>query len=36
MYTIDKNLTIENASIGFRNFSGKEGRFNPLLSAYLL
>lgn len=29
MYTIDKNLTIENASIGFKNFSGKEGQFNP-------
>lgn len=29
MYTIDKNLTIENAKIGFRNFSGKEGQFNP-------
>jgi hypothetical protein len=27
--TIDKNLTIENAKIRFRNFSGKEGRFNP-------
>ena len=25
---INKNLTIENARIGFRNFSGKEGRFN--------
>ena len=30
MYTIDKNLTIENASIGFKNFSGKEGQFNPV------
>ena len=27
MYTVDKNLTIENASIGFKNFSGKEGQF---------
>lgn len=26
---INKNITIENARIGFRNFSGKEGRFNP-------
>jgi hypothetical protein len=26
---IDKNLTVENAKIRFRNFSGKEGRFNP-------
>lgn len=25
---INKNITIENAKIGFRNFSGKEGRFN--------
>lgn len=23
------NVTIENARIGFRNFSGKEGKFNP-------
>ena len=30
MYTVDKNLTIENASIGFKNFSGKEGQFNPV------
>ena len=26
---INKNITIENARIGFRNFSGKEGRYNP-------
>lgn len=26
---INKNLVIENAKIGFRNFSGKEGKFNP-------
>lgn len=25
----NNNITIENARIGFRNFSGKEGRFNP-------
>ncbi len=24
-----KNLSIENAKIGFRNFSGREGQFNP-------
>lgn len=24
-----KNLSIENARIGFRNFSGREGQFNP-------
>ena len=24
-----KNVLIENADIGFRNFSGKEGKFNP-------
>jgi hypothetical protein len=26
---IRNNITIEGARIGFRNFSGKEGRFNP-------
>lgn len=26
---INKNITVENARIAFRNFSGKEGRFNP-------
>lgn len=26
---VNKNITIENARIGFRNFSGKEGKFNP-------
>lgn len=26
---VNKNLVIENAKIGFRNFSGKEGKFNP-------
>ena len=26
---VNKNIVIENARIGFRNFSGKEGRFNP-------
>lgn len=26
---MDKNIIIENAKIGFRNFSGKEGKFNP-------
>lgn len=26
---INKNLVVENARIGFRNFSGKEGKFNP-------
>lgn len=25
----NQNIIIENARIGFRNFSGKEGRFNP-------
>lgn len=25
----NKNIAIENARIGFRNFSGKEGKFNP-------
>lgn len=25
----DNNIVIENARIGFRNFSGKEGKFNP-------
>jgi len=29
MLYIKKNLSIENARINFRNFSGKEGRFNP-------
>ena len=24
-----RNVVVENARIGFRNFSGKEGRFNP-------
>ena len=26
---VNKNIVIENARIGFRNFSGEEGRFNP-------
>jgi hypothetical protein len=26
---VNSNITIENAKIGFRNFSGKEGQFNP-------
>ncbi len=26
---INQNIVIENARIGFRNFSGKEGKFNP-------
>ena len=26
---VNKNLVVENARIGFRNFSGKEGKFNP-------
>lgn len=26
---IKSNIAIENARIGFRNFSGKEGKFNP-------
>ena len=26
---IKENITIENVRIGFRNFSGKEGKFNP-------
>ena len=26
---VEKNIIIENASIGFRNFSGEEGKFNP-------
>lgn len=26
---VNDNIAIENAKIGFRNFSGKEGRFNP-------
>lgn len=26
---MNKNVVIENAKIGFRNFSGKEGRYNP-------
>ena len=26
---VNKNIIIENARIGFRNFSGEEGRFNP-------
>lgn len=26
---VNKNIVIENADIGFRNFSGEEGRFNP-------
>lgn len=26
---VKSNITIENAKIGFRNFSGKEGKFNP-------
>jgi hypothetical protein len=26
---IKSNITIENARIGFRNFTGKEGQFNP-------
>ena len=26
---VDNNIVVENARIGFRNFSGKEGKFNP-------
>lgn len=26
---VNKNIVIENARIAFRNFSGKEGKFNP-------
>lgn len=26
---VNKNIVIENARIGFRNFSGEEGQFNP-------
>lgn len=26
---VDKNIVIEGARIGFRNFNGEEGRFNP-------
>lgn len=26
---VKSNITIENARIGFRNFTGKEGQFNP-------
>ena len=26
---INENIVIENAKIGFRNFSGEEGQFNP-------
>lgn len=26
---VKNNITIEDAKIGFRNFSGKEGKFNP-------
>jgi hypothetical protein len=28
--TLDKPITIENARIGFKNFSGKAGKFNPV------
>lgn len=28
-YKVNNNITIENAQIRFRNFSGKEGKFNP-------
>lgn len=26
---LDKNIVVENARIGFRNFSGKKGEYNP-------
>lgn len=29
MKRVTENIAIENARIGFRNFSGKEGKFNP-------
>lgn len=29
MMKVNKNIVIENARIGFRNFSGEEGKFNP-------
>jgi len=29
MTTVNNNIIIEDANIGFRNFSGKEGDFNP-------
>lgn len=30
MTVVKNNIVIENGRIGFRNFSGKEGRFNPV------
>lgn len=29
MYKVTRNINIENAQLRFRNFSGKEGKYNP-------